>query len=253
MKKFSVFPFRFLVASAAPAGNRNPETGNRRSVEPGIRGFTLLEVIVASLIFTLVVAAAYGLLDSARSLSDRTEIVAAMQQEARAVLDTLRSDLQGTYGTASKEFTTDFVGTQGGNAEAPEDKLEMVGVNGWTVRSTTPEIDLTQTTYSIYKDAATNGRKLVRKREKRLTPVDTSTREEEGMEEIGPHVPYVRFRYYDGSSWVDSWDSKQSGTLPRAIEVTITVTGAWKDEEVMEKFGDKIYLPLAAETPAKTQ
>lgn len=218
-------------------------------------GFTLLEVVVASIIFSLVVAAAYGLLDSARSLSDRTEFVAGTQQEARAVLDTLRSDLQGAYGTAGKEFTTDFVGTQGGSSEAPEDKIELVAANGWTLRSTAPEIDLAQTTYYVYKATETGveRRKLVRKKERRLTPVDTQTREEEGMEEIGPHVTYVRFRYYDGSSWADSWDSKQSGKLPRAIEVTITLTQAWKEEEVSEKFSDKFYLPLAAEAPTKSQ
>lgn len=212
-------------------------------------------MIVASMIFTIVVAAAYGLLDSARSLSDRTEFVAETQQEARAVLETLRSDLQGTYGTTGKEFTTDFVGTQGGSAEAPEDKLEMVGINGSTLRSTMPEIDLTQTTYFIYKSADAGGerRKLVRKKERRLTPVDTQTREEEGMEEIGPHVSHVRFRYYDGSSWLESWDSKQSGKLPKGVEITITVSQTWKEEEVSETFTDKIYLPVAAETPTKTQ
>ncbi len=227
---------------------------NRDTVR-ACEGFTLLEVIVATIIFSLVVAAAYSLLDSARSLSDRTERVAAMQQEARTVLDTLRSDLQGTYGTAGKEFTTDFVGTQGGTAETPEDKLEMVAVNGWTLRSTTPETDLAQTTYSIYKWTDNKGQhqKLVRKKERRLTPVDAQAQEKEGMEDIGAHVTHVRFRYYDGSSWADSWDSRQSYKLPRAMEVTITLTQTWKEEEVTEKFSDKIYLPLAAETPAKTQ
>ena len=31
----------------------------------------------------------------------------------------------------------------------------------------------------------------------------------------------LKFRYYDGGSWVDSFDSKESGTLPVAIEVSI--------------------------------
>ena len=34
-----------------------------------------------------------------------------------------------------------------------------------------------------------------------------------------PEVEWLEFRYYDGSSWVDSWDSRITGNLPVAVEI----------------------------------
>jgi hypothetical protein len=33
----------------------------------------------------------------------------------------------------------------------------------------------------------------------------------------------LNFRYYDGEEWVDDWDSKAKGELPKAIEVVLLV------------------------------
>lgn len=38
---------------------------------------------------------------------------------------------------------------------------------------------------------------------------------------IAPEVISLQFRYFDGSSWFESWDSSATGRLPMAIEVTI--------------------------------
>ncbi|MEM9702461.1 MAG: hypothetical protein AAF907_08460 [Planctomycetota bacterium] len=38
---------------------------------------------------------------------------------------------------------------------------------------------------------------------------------------IAPEVTNLRFRYFDGVEWTDSWDSEASGALPRAIEALI--------------------------------
>jgi prepilin-type N-terminal cleavage/methylation domain-containing protein len=215
------------------------------------RGFTLLEVIVATLIFSMVIAAAYALLDSARTLTDQAEFQATMQQEIRFVLDTLRTDLRGVI-KPSQTYDTFFTGTQSGGVETPLSTLDIVSVNQETFRSTAPSMDLTHTTYSVDEKETTEQSGLVRRRLKQLTMVDQNIREEEDLDEIGPHVAYVLFRYYDGSSWTETWSSQQSGKLPRAIEVTIHTKAEWRGEERTETVTEKIYLPLAAETPSWT-
>jgi len=39
-------------------------------------------------------------------------------------------------------------------------------------------------------------------------------------EVLAPEVNYLAFRYYDGTTWVDTWNSDTSG-LPAAVEVTL--------------------------------
>jgi len=214
------------------------------------RGFSLLEVLVATVIFAIVIGAAYALFDSTRSMSDRAEFHASMRQEARTVLETLRGDLRGAYGSGTV-FDTGLVGTQAGSEDEPRCKIDLVAVNNYTGRATSPEIDVTRTNYYVYDASSAEIRGLVRRKQKQLTNLTTVLREEEGLEEIGPNVAYVRFRYWDGASWAESWDSTRTGTLPKAVEVTVHIKGTWKGEEVMEKYSTKIYLPMAAETPQR--
>lgn len=41
------------------------------------------------------------------------------------------------------------------------------------------------------------------------------------LQMIAPEVQWLQFRYFDGLSWYDEWDSSTIGSLPRAVEVTI--------------------------------
>jgi len=38
---------------------------------------------------------------------------------------------------------------------------------------------------------------------------------------LAEEVRFVQFHYWDGLQWYETWDSNQTGTLPRAIEVTL--------------------------------
>jgi prepilin-type N-terminal cleavage/methylation domain-containing protein len=51
------------------------------------------------------------------------------------------------------------------------------------------------------------------------------TTETPGSEDLlAPEVTEIFFRYFDGTNWVETWDSQATGALPRAIEVTF---GFW--------------------------
>lgn len=214
------------------------------------RGFTLLELIIATMIFVIVLGAAYALFDSSHEISRQAEFRASLLQEARTALRTIREDLQGAYGSASL-YDTGLIGSQGGSDAQPLYKLDLVSVNNRTRSAGAGEIDVTRTAYSIDEESSTEQKGLVRRKTKQLLHLTTVQREDEGLEEVAPNVVYVKFRYYD-AGWTEVWDSTRSGKLPTAIEVTVHVKGIFKDREVIEKFTDKIYLPMAAETPAKT-
>jgi len=44
-----------------------------------------------------------------------------------------------------------------------------------------------------------------------------------GFEMMAQEVKSLRFRYFDGSNWAETWDSNQMRTLPVAIEITLLV------------------------------
>lgn len=222
------------------------------------KGFTLLELIIAMVIFSIVISAAYSLFDAGRSVTSRAEFRTQLFQSARAALQAVEDDLRGTVmpGTA---FDTGFIGTNGGSEGQPTDKLELVSVSRYTgaaydINRTTDVvrgIDLAKVYYWIEQDTKKTAHGLVRERPLELTPVSGPVHRDESIVEVAADVIYLNFRYFDGSDWLETWDSTQTRRLPKAVEVTVYVRGEWRDEEVIEPFMSRFYLPVGAETPER--
>jgi type II secretion system protein J len=224
------------------------------------RGFTLLELVVAMVIFSIVVSAAYALFDASRSVTTRAEFRTQLFQSARAALQAVEEDLRGAV-QGSTPFDTGFIGTGGGSEKEPQDKLEFLSVNRYTgasydvnkIQDKVWGSDLSKVYYSIETDPKKTPHGLVRERPVELTPVNGPVPRDEDIAEVAQDVVFLHFRYYDGSDWLPTWDSTQTLKLPKAVEVTVYVKGEWRDEEVIEPFMTRVYLPVGGEQPAKTQ
>lgn len=51
----------------------------------------------------------------------------------------------------------------------------------------------------------------------------TIAADQQDTEPLAPEVTELGFRYFDGTEWLDSWDSSESGELPVAVEITLTL------------------------------
>jgi general secretion pathway protein J len=228
-------------------------------------GFTLLELLVALLIFSIVLAAALALFEGGRDLSRRAEFRAELLQAARAVLQALESDVRGAF-LGAGPFDTGFIGASGGSEKEPLDTIEAVAVNdharreAWTDSSATtssvrrerpvPRIDVSRVAYWIEKPGSKPYRGLVRERSKVLNPPSVSVRRDEDVEELAPEVVGLDVRYYDGQ-WRDSWDSRTQNRLPLAVEITVWVQGEWREEFVLEPFTTRFSLPVGGDQPER--
>ncbi len=217
-----------------------------------------MELIVAMVIFGVIAGACWALLDAGHGVSKRGQYYAARMQTARAAIRAIEQDLRGIY-SGTSTYDIGLVATSAGTDEKPLDTLAIV-----TFANQPPgvakadatfdrEMDLIKITYSIDEDSRTDQEGLVRERLKRIT--ESITVKEPGLyiDEIARDVIYVNFRYYDGGSWLDTWDSTLSGTVPKMIEATVHVRNEWRGTEEIEKFTTRVWLPIAATAPAKTQ
>ncbi|HZN61811.1 MAG TPA: prepilin-type N-terminal cleavage/methylation domain-containing protein [Planctomycetota bacterium] len=216
------------------------------------KGFTLIELLAALTIFLVVVSASYALFDGGRQLASRGEYHARRFQSARAALRAIESDLKSVF--TGGPYDGGFLATHAGTEERPLDTIEAVAINNQPKLATPvsatlmttppPEFDLSRVAYSIDEDEGTKASGLVRRRVKLISEMVTVKDPEEGLEEISADVVGLRFRFYDGSDWQESWDSKTSSSMPRIIEATVYVKGVYREKEEIETFTTKFYLPL---------
>ncbi len=78
---------------------------------------------------------------------------------------------------------------------------------------------------------------------------------------LAPEVTAAAFRYFDGSQWLESWDSSSQGALPLAVEVTLWLAPAAGEEPqqpaLSSDSGEEtvrlvVYLPGASRSAAQT-
>ena len=219
-------------------------------------GFTLLELIVAASIFMFVVAAAYALFDGSRRVAASAEFKARLFQTARTALRLIEDDLRGATAIPGSVYDAGLIAVDAGGSEEPLDGVELTAVVSGRSRRNLEEFtdatvfrgaDLARVSWGVEAPGKKSYRGLVRERSAVLAPPETRVRRDEDVEELSRDVVGLDLRWYDGGEWRDEWDSTQSSTFPKAVEITVRVRGEFRGETVTERFRSRLYLPLVAE------
>jgi prepilin-type N-terminal cleavage/methylation domain-containing protein len=218
------------------------------------RGFTLLELIAAASIFVIVITASYALFDGSRRVAASAEFKAKLFQTGRAALKTIEDDLRGAVASGSV-YDIGLLAVNGGTPAEPLDSVELTSVVAGRSRRSIEEFtdakifrpaDLAHVAWWVEPAGKKSYRGLVRERSAVLAPPENRVRRDEDVEEIAKDVAGLDLRWYDGQ-WREEWDSTQSMTFPRAVEITVTVRGEFRGEEATQSFTTRLFLPLVAE------
>lgn len=67
-----------------------------------------------------------------------------------------------------------------------------------------------------------------------LYALDSATDTLAAEDVLAPEISEIRFAYFDGTAWLDSWDSRTIGGLPRAVRVTL---GLWQAPPQQQQAG----------------
>jgi prepilin-type N-terminal cleavage/methylation domain-containing protein len=196
---------RRSAAMAGFGGHRPPlqAGGPRRR-----GGFTLIEVMLASVMAAMILLAVYAVFSRAIKLRDNaTARVRAYQLRARASR-TIRNDLRNAWisgGVLASVLEGSPTGSDGLEAAAPG-YLKFTTTTG---KDTDDDLygDVQQVEYYIAKDnsngASLQTGKLVRILTRDL--LDSSTQQTENQELVLANVKSFTVAFWDGTQWQDSW------------------------------------------------
>jgi type II secretion system protein J len=190
-------------------------------------GFTLIEVMISSALMALILVSAYLCLGAGFSAQKMIEPRAEIVQNARVALAIMSADLRAACPLSK---TDDFLGMTRSVGGVEADNLDF-GTHNYTPRRAR-EGDFCQESFYLDKNMQTGQFSLWRRRN---PVIGLDALSGGNQEEIAQGVVGLKFEYYDGTDWFDTWgevDKKKSGQntagdqsnltgLPEAVRITL--------------------------------
>jgi len=200
-------------------GTAERRAGGTPALRRGRRGFTLLEMLVAMAMVSLLATALYMSLNGAMRARARAEAAIGPARSAALALETLKQDLEAAP-PAKGILAGAFVGTDGvmEGSSGDGDTLAFYSVADDPERKKAGIRKIELMLETVEGEA---GVSLVRAVTENLLAPQTP---DPVKETICRKVAGLNLRYYDGASWQDAWDSTtMNNALPLAVEMTLTV------------------------------
>ena len=194
------------------------------------RGFTLLELMIATVIGAVVLLVINATYFGALRLHNSTNEKVDSDRVIDRALSLVQRDLDGVMlpaGTAVppagafhgqfQDTPTDTLTQEFSDTRVSPDFYTTSGeVDGWSSFS---EVQVV----AYFLAAATDGsntKNLIRAVTRNLLPVQTPVTSEQTLL---TGISDAEFDYYDGSEWTSTWDSTATSTLPAAIRFSLTL------------------------------
>ena len=217
----------------------------------GQQGFTLLEVLVAGTILSIVLAALYGVFSQTLASQRRAEAQAARSRAARIVLLRLGDELRASPPMPASSRR--FLGELQRRGQYPDTALTFV--SALPSMHSVPGVDggLSTLRYRLVPEEAG----AVRYRLIRQVSHDIGANREPRDQAVGAyplisHVRGFRARFFDGRQWRDEWgQNSASSQLPQAVEIRLYLDGSMhkpntRSAEHVVQFSTLVELPLAS-------
>ena len=214
-------------------------------------GFTLLELLIATAVGAVVLIVIQTTFFGALRLHNTTHERIDADLVLHRTLSIVRRDFSGLMmpgGTLAGQLQTSNFSSLNegsyGERVTPDLFTNSGKIDGWN-----PFSDVQMVAYYLAAasgDAA--GKDLVRVVTRNLLPVQDSVPESQ----ILLHgVDAVTTSFYDGSGWIDTWDSTETSTLPRALKMSIVMKP--RDAGVSVSSPMELIVPIVVTTRASQQ
>jgi len=144
-----------------------------------------------------------------------------MLETSRILLELIKQDLRGIVPLPKSQFIGKIEGKEGENPSHRIDFITTSVMGGNT-------FGLSVVGYFIYSIPDKKEKIFVRRESKEIT----SELVEGGKHyELSKMITSFKLAFYDGADWIDEWDSRALGKIPKQVRIMITV----KDEKGFSK------------------
>lgn len=192
-------------------------------------GFTLIEILVASIIGTFVAVIAVGALRAAAVSAQMVDENIETASELRFAADKIAFDLVNFY--RDKDIkNTKFTGTFEEMSDEFVNRLVFYTVSRTKARANQPESDVYEVEYFLAKEEEKSF--LMR----RVWPNPDRESEPGGiLTVLAENIDIFEVRYFDGKQWHDEWPADRE-RMPAMVEVSLAAKGPDQSDFTIESF-----------------
>ncbi|MBI5048566.1 MAG: prepilin-type N-terminal cleavage/methylation domain-containing protein [Deltaproteobacteria bacterium] len=180
-------------------------------------GFTLLELLIAVSIMSVVLTALYGSFFSVLSSQEKIENELERTREIRRFLDIFSLEIQSSFFKDNNSRTI-FAGGKKGSYNKPFSEVLFTAFTYPLIRGGYPVSDLLAVQYSVQE----NTDEVLTLYKKTWNPY-TGDGKDGLSAEVVEGVEGFEVSYFNGKDWAKTWDSSLEKKLPEAVRVVIAV------------------------------
>lgn len=190
-------------------------------------GFTLIELIMASTLVAIVAVGLFASLHVAMDARDAADRAVEPGRTSDLAFDVIRHDLEDAApptGTLAKEFT----GTDGQDDRGRDGDYLVFYTAAPGPQHVDGDGEIRRVQYFVLAPDGTDGEHVLVRRvaHNLMSPQEPTVFDDEV---VLRGVAGFGLRYYDGTDWVDDWDSTQYNGMPTLVEVSIDLERPSKD------------------------
>lgn len=182
------------------------------------KAFTLVELLVAMAIGTLIVSACFAAFRTVLDAREKLAVRSALAAQGRAAVDEIAAALRAAITVEGIE--TPFIGEDRESDALPDDQLTFFTVSDRNARRDDLESDIYEVSFYIVRDEQTGRGALARRKD---PGVDDDISDGGILTEIALDVVALEVSYYDGLLWVDAWPGELDEGVPSAVRVSMTL------------------------------
>ena len=183
-------------------------------------GFTLLELLLATVVGALVIVVALVSLRQVSRSRAEAQYYSDISAHGRYALNRIRDDLANFYRSLNPEKMR-LIGAKGGTeAEATDRLLVQVVQEGWFHGKPSEGLsDIYEVQYGLCEDLATDVTFLAR----RCGAIEEAALGNEGgtLTRVADYITSIRFEYFDGTNWQRHWEQRQG--IPTLVRVSLVL------------------------------
>lgn len=200
----------------------------RPTVSTRSRAFTLMEILLALAVAAIILAVISTVYFNALQLRNRTEQSYDDALPLQFALSVIKRDLLATMppgGTLVGEFQTTPTTESSSSMNlfpSGQQVSPFIYTASGAIDESTPFADVQKVAYYLVDPTNNNavGRDLIRVVSRNLLPANE---EEATSQWLMGGIDSMDFQYYDGNSWINTWDSTTSSNLPRGIKLQMVL------------------------------